>query len=61
MTEKEKAQAGYLYDANYDKALADERAHCAELVHKLNGLPSYDMENRKKMEKERFLLLNKNN
>ncbi len=49
MTEKEKAQAGYLYDANYDKALADERAHCAELVHKLNSLPSYDMENRKKI------------
>lgn len=52
MTEKEKAQAGYLYDTNYDKALASEREHCAELVHKLNSLPSYDTENRRTILKE---------
>ena len=30
MTEFEKAQAGYLYDANYDEELAIKRAECAE-------------------------------
>ncbi|MBN3363062.1 hypothetical protein CF064_12935 [Clostridium botulinum] len=28
MTEKEKAMAGYLYDANYDKSLVQERMNC---------------------------------
>lgn len=31
MTEKEKAMAGMLYDANYDEALAKERTDCKEL------------------------------
>lgn len=52
MTEKEKAQAGYLYDANYDKSLLSERVHCAELVHKLNSLSSYDTENRRTILRE---------
>ena len=33
MTEKEKAQKGYLYDANYDKDLAIERANQSYLEH----------------------------
>ena len=36
MTEKEKAQKGYLYDANYDKDLAIERARCKDLCFKYN-------------------------
>ena len=31
MTEWEKAQAGYLYDANYDKDIVDARTKCADL------------------------------
>ncbi len=39
MTEKEKAQAGLLYDANYDEALIAERTACKEQCHALNNLP----------------------
>lgn len=31
MTEWEKAQAGYLYDANYDKEIAAERSSSATI------------------------------
>ena len=36
MTEWEKAQAGYLYDANYDSDLIDKRAKCADLCYEFN-------------------------
>ena len=36
MTEKEKAQKGYLYDANYDKDLAIERSRCKDLCFQFN-------------------------
>lgn len=36
MTEKEKAAAGYLYDANYDKDLAQERERCYNLCYDYN-------------------------
>ena len=32
MTEKEKAQAGMLYDANYDEELLRERERCADMT-----------------------------
>lgn len=35
MTEWEKAQAGYLYDANYDKDIVDARTKCADLCYDL--------------------------
>lgn len=38
MTEKEKAQAGMLYDANYDEELLHEREQCADMTHELNLL-----------------------
>ena len=38
MTEKEKAQAGMLYDANYDEELLRERERCADMTHELNLL-----------------------
>ena len=38
MTEREKAAAGYLYDANYDKELADLRARCMNLCWDYNAL-----------------------
>ena len=31
MTEWEKAQNGYLYDANYDKEIIEARTRCADL------------------------------
>ncbi len=36
MTEREKAKAGYLYDANYDEALINERTLCKDLCHEFN-------------------------
>ncbi len=45
MTEKEKMQAGILYDANYDSELIAERAACKELCHEYNRLaPSMSAE-----------------
>ena len=38
MTEKEKAAAGMLYDATYDKALKAERVACKELCYEYNML-----------------------
>lgn len=36
MTEWEKAQTGYLYDANYDSDLIDRRKKCADLCYEFN-------------------------
>ncbi len=36
MTEWEKAQTGYLYDANYDSDLIERRAKCADLCYEFN-------------------------
>ena len=38
MTEKEKAQKGYLYDANNDTSLIEERTLCQDLCFQYNGL-----------------------
>ncbi len=38
MTEKEKAAAGYLYNANYDEELVAEIAYCNDLCHKFNAI-----------------------
>lgn len=36
MTEWEKGQNGYLYDANYDKSIVEARTKCADLCYELN-------------------------
>lgn len=36
MKEREKAQQGYLYDANYDKEIVEERTRCADLCYEFN-------------------------
>lgn len=36
MNEWEKAQQGYLYDANYDQDIIEARLKCADLCHELN-------------------------
>ena len=50
MTEKEKAEKGYLYDANYDEKLLEDRNRCKDLCHQYNLiLPS------KKEEQEKIM------
>lgn len=46
MTEKEKAKAGMLYDANYDKALLDERDRCKSICHTYNDLHPSQLDKR---------------
>lgn len=46
MTEKEKMQAGMLYDANYNEELAAERMKCKDLCAKYNLLMPSDIEKR---------------
>lgn len=38
MTEKEKAAAGYLYNANYDEEILADISRCNDLCHKFNQL-----------------------
>ncbi len=45
-SEKEKAEAGLLYDANYDEELRRERAACAELIYEVNRLRPSETEKR---------------
>ncbi len=49
MTEKEKAQKGLLYDANYDSALTNERNICKDLCHEYNGLKPSDTEGQREI------------
>ena len=44
MTEWEKAQSGYLYDANYDKNIVDARIRCADLCYEFNLCKPSDIE-----------------
>ncbi len=45
-TEKQKAQEGLLYDANYDAELIAERAVCKEMCFEYNSLPPSKTEGR---------------
>lgn len=49
MTEKEKRDAGYLYDANYDRQLLEEMAKCKDLCHEYNLLPPSRTEEKKRL------------
>lgn len=52
MTEKEKAEKEYLYDANYDEKLIKDRNYCKDLCHRYNQiLPSKKEEQEKIMNK----------
>lgn len=44
MTEWEKAQAGYLYDANYDAEIVEARTKCADLCYQFNNCRPSDTE-----------------
>ncbi|MFG6394542.1 MAG: sugar O-acetyltransferase [Lachnospiraceae bacterium] len=52
MTEWEKAQAGYLYDANYNKELAEAREKCADLCYEFNNCKPSDTEKQKEILKK---------
>lgn len=52
MNEKEKMLKGLLYDANYDKALFDERIKCKMLCQKYNNLPVDNLSERKNIIKQ---------
>ena len=47
MTEWEKAQNGYLYDANYDKEIVEARTRCADLCYDFNHCKPSDTERQK--------------
>lgn len=47
MTEKEKAQQGMLYDANYDETLLAERNYASELLYTYNRLPPFSHKERR--------------
>jgi acetyltransferase-like isoleucine patch superfamily enzyme len=49
MTEKEKAQAGYLYNANYDKEILDEINKCNNLCYEFNQLKPSEREAQAKL------------
>jgi acetyltransferase-like isoleucine patch superfamily enzyme len=49
MTEKEKAAAGLLYDANYDKELVSERSRAKQLLYKYNHLDPSKSDERKQL------------
>ncbi len=42
MTEKEKAAAGYLYNANYDEEILNEIGRCKDLCHEFNQIKLSD-------------------
>ncbi len=49
MTEMEKAQKGYLYDANYDRELIEARTRCADLCYDFNQCRPSDTETQRKL------------
>lgn len=49
MTEWEKAQAGYLYDANYDKEIVEARTRCADLCYEFNGCRPSETERQREL------------
>ncbi len=49
MTEMEKAQKGYLYDANYDRELIEARTRCADLCYDFNHCRPSDTETQRKL------------
>ncbi|MFC3757107.1 maltose acetyltransferase domain-containing protein [Chryseobacterium tructae] len=52
MTEKEKCEAGLLYNANYDQQLIKERIVCKDLCLEYNALKNSDAEGRSQLLKK---------
>ena len=49
MTEWEKAQQGYMYDANYDQEIVDARTKCADLCYEFNSCKPSDTEKQNRL------------
>ncbi|MCM3132839.1 sugar O-acetyltransferase [Paenibacillus polysaccharolyticus] len=49
MTEKEKAQKGWLYDANYNQELLKEKEKCQDLCHDFNQLKPSDTKKKREV------------
>ena len=49
MTEWEKAQQGYMYDANYDQEIVDARTKCADLCYEFNNCKPSDTEKQNRL------------
>ena len=49
MTEWEKAQQGYMYDANYDQEIVDARTKCADLCYEFNNCRPSDTEKQNRL------------
>lgn len=49
MTEWEKAQNGYLYDANYDKEVVELRTRCADLCYEFNNCRPSEIERQREL------------
>mgnify|MGYP002676558159 FL=1 len=54
MTEREKAQKGYLYDANYDPEIIEEETRCADLCYEFNQCRPSDTKKQKELLTEIF-------
>jgi len=54
MTEKEKAAAGYLYNANYDPEILADISRCNDLCHEFNSIRPSDREAQGKLLKRIF-------
>ena len=52
MNEWNKAQAGYLYDANYDKEIIESRTRCADLCYEFNQCKPSDTKRQKEIIKK---------
>ena len=49
LTEWEKAQKGYLYDANYNKEIVEARTRCADLCYEFNQCKPSETEKQKEL------------
>lgn len=49
MKEWEKAQKGYLYDANYDKEIVESRTRCADLCYEFNNCKPSETKKQKEL------------
>lgn len=49
MTEWEKAQNGFLYDANYDEEIVEARKRCADLCYEFNNCRPLDINKQREL------------
>lgn len=59
LTEKEKAAAGYMFDANFDKEILDALDRCADLCFEFNQIRPSDRAAQEKILKQIFAHMGK--